>query len=69
MAFIEEGGYEVSTCAGISGRGGACLRAWEFLFKVGVVIGIDSISKVRPEDKMSANLQNGGIIVLSFPHF
>jgi hypothetical protein len=36
----------------------------EFLFKGGAVVGNGSISQVRPEDKMAADLQNGGIIVL-----
>jgi hypothetical protein len=53
----------------VSGRGGACLRAQEFLFKVGAVIGDSSISQVRPEDKMATDSQNGDIIVLTFPHF
>jgi hypothetical protein len=38
---------------------------WEFLFKGRAVIGNGSISQVRPEDKMAADLQNGDIIVLS----
>jgi hypothetical protein len=37
-----------------------------FCFKV--IVG-GSISQVRPEDKMATDLQNGDIIVLSFPHF
>jgi hypothetical protein len=45
--------------------GGACLGVWEFLFKVGDVVGGSSISQVRPEDKMATNSQNGEIIVLS----
>jgi hypothetical protein len=69
MAFIEEEVKEVSTCAGVSGRGRACLGAGEFLFKGRTVIGNGSISQVRPEDKMATDLQNGDIIVLSFPHF
>jgi hypothetical protein len=60
---------EVNACTGVSGRGKACLGAWEFLFKGGAVIGNGSISQVRPEDEMATNLQNGDIIVLSFPHF
>jgi hypothetical protein len=55
---------EISTCMGVSGRGGAYLRAWEFLFKGGAVIGSGSISQVKPEDKMATDLQNGDIIVL-----
>jgi hypothetical protein len=43
---------EVSACMGVSGRHGVCLRAWEFLFKSGAVIGSGSVSQVRPEDKM-----------------
>jgi hypothetical protein len=65
VAFIEEEVKEVSTCAGVSGRGRASLGVGEFLFKDGAVIGNGSISQVRPEDKMATNLQNGDIIVLS----
>jgi hypothetical protein len=38
---------------------------WEFLFNGRTVVGSGSISQVRPEDKMAADLQNGDIIVLS----
>jgi hypothetical protein len=41
----------------------------EFLFKGGAMVGVGSISHVRPEDKMAGNSENGDIIVLSFPHF
>jgi hypothetical protein len=50
---------------GVSGRGGACLGVREFLFKGRAVIANDSISQVRPKDKMATDLQNGDIIVLS----
>jgi hypothetical protein len=53
----------------VSGRGGACLVAGEFLFEGGAVTGNDSISQMRHEDKMATDLQNGDIIVLSFPVF
>jgi hypothetical protein len=52
---------------GVSSRDGACLRAWEFLFKGGAVVRGGSISQVRPEDKMATNSQNGDITVLSKP--
>jgi hypothetical protein len=56
---------EFSTCVGISSKGEGCLGAQEFLFKGRAVIGNGSISQVRPEDKIAADLQNGDIIVLS----
>jgi hypothetical protein len=55
--------------------GWSCLRAWEFLLRVELPLGVElpgggSTSQgVRPEDKMATDSQNGNVITLSFPHF
>jgi hypothetical protein len=53
VALIEGEVKEVSTCAAVSGRGGAVLELGIFCLRVGLSL---EISQVRSKDKMAADL-------------